>query len=145
MRKHNAENEIAKREYLIWLRNACGRSSATLDMVAAALHRFEAFNRYRSFKAFRREQAVSFKAHLASQRSAATGKPLSKATLYSTLKTLRAFFEWLSREPGFRKALQVSDAAYFNVTDNEARISAFFENAFVRRVMRRLPMRIFKF
>jgi integrase len=123
MRKHNAQNELAKREYLAFLRNAGGRSAATLDMVAAALHRFEAFNRYRSFKNFRREQAISFKVHLAEQKSGTTGKPLSKATLYSTLKIVRAFFEWLSREPGYRKTLVFSDAAYFNVTDNEARIA----------------------
>ncbi len=123
MRKHNAENELAKREYLVFLRNAGGRSEATIDPVAAALHRFEAFNGYRSFKKFRREQAVSFKNHLAGQTSAATGKPLSKATLYANLKALRAFFEWLAREPGYRSALVYSDAAYFNVTDNDARIA----------------------
>ena len=123
MRKHNANNELTKREYLAFLRNAGGRSAATLDVVAAALHRFEAFNRYKSFKTFRREQAISFKEHLAAQTNEKTGKPLSKATLYSTLRTLRAFFEWLSREPGYRKALVFSDAAYFNVTDNEARIA----------------------
>ena len=123
MRKHNAENELAKREYLAWLRNAEGRSPATLDMVAAALHRFEAFNRYKDFKTFRREQAISFKTHLAAQTNDATGKPLSKATLYSTLKTLRSFFEWLSREPGYRRAIVFSDAAYFNVTDNEVRVA----------------------
>ncbi|MBS0411432.1 MAG: tyrosine-type recombinase/integrase [Proteobacteria bacterium] len=123
MRKHNTENELAKREYLAWLRNAGGRSAATLDVVAAALHRFEAFNRYKSFKAFRREQAISFKTHLASQTNPATGRGLSKATLHSTMRTLRAFFEWLAREPGYRRALVFSDAAYFNVTDNEARIA----------------------
>jgi len=123
MRKHNPENELAKRDYLAWLGDAKGRSPTTLDMVAAAIHRFEAFNRYKSFKTFRREQAISFKAHLAAQKNEATGKPLSKATLYSTLNTVRAFFEWLSREPGYRKALVFSDAAYYNVTDNEARIA----------------------
>jgi integrase len=123
MRKHNAENELAKREYLAFLRNAGGRSEATLDQVAASLHRFEAFNGYRGFKAFRREQAISFKEHLAAQRNEATGKPLSKATLYSILRTLRTFFEWLAREPGYRKTLVFSDAAYFNVSGNDARIA----------------------
>jgi len=120
MRKHNAENEFAKRAYLAFLRNAKGRSEDTLDMVAAAIHRFEAFNRYRSFKAFRREQAISFRVHLAAQTNDA-GKPLSKATLYSTMRTLRAFFEWLSREPGYRKTVIFSDAAYFNISENDAR------------------------
>lgn len=123
MRKHNADNELVKREYLAWLRNAGGRNVATLDQVAAALHGFEAFTRYASFKSFRREQAISFKAHLAEQINAATGKPLSKATLHSRLGALKAFFEWLSREPGYRKAVQFSDAAYFNLSANDARVA----------------------
>lgn len=123
MAKHNPENVRVKREYLHWLANACGRSEATVDMAAAAVDRFEAFNRHRSFKSFRREQAVSFKAHLAEQRAATTGRPLSKATIYSILKAVRLFFEWLSREPGYRQAIHISDAAYFNVSDNDARIA----------------------
>ncbi len=124
MRKHNPENELAKREYLSFLRNTNdGRSPATLDIVAAALNRFEAFNRYRNFKTFRREQAISFKEHLAAQKNDATGKPLAKATIYSVMKTLRAFFEWLAREPGYRRALVFSDAAYFSVSANDARIA----------------------
>jgi integrase/recombinase XerD len=123
MRKYNPDNELAKREYRDFLRNAGGRSEATLDMVAAAIHRFEAFNRYCSFKSFQRKQAISFKDHLAQQKNEATGRPLSKATLYSTLKSLRAFFEWLAREPGYRKALVYSDAQYFNVTENDARVA----------------------
>src|SRR5271165_3622364 len=120
MRKYNPENELAKREYLAFLRNAgSGRSQATLDMVAAALNRFEAFNRRRRFKAFRRQQAISFKTYLAAEKNDATGKPLAKATIYSTMKALRSFFEWLAREPGYRKALVFSDAAYFSVSAND--------------------------
>jgi integrase/recombinase XerD len=146
MRRHNVENELAKREYLAWLRNAEGRSPATLDMVAAALHRFESFNRYKSFKTFRREQAISFKVHLAAQSNGMTGKPLAKATLYSTLKTLRSFFEWLSREPGYRRAIVFSDATYFNVTDNDARIATASRQRAapsvdqVRRIVEAMPV-----
>ena len=124
MRKYNAENELAKREYVAWLKNAGGRHVATVDSVVASIHAFEAFNRYGSFKAFRREQAVSFKIHLTEQTNAQTGKPLSKATLRSRLMALRAFFEWLSREPGFRKTVHFSDAAYFNLLANDARVAS---------------------
>lgn len=123
MRKHNPENERIKREYLRWLKNAQGRSEATLDITAAAIDRFERHAGFRDFKTFRREQAISFKEHLASERHRTTGKPLAKATLYGTLKTLMAFFEWLSREPGYRSKVHVADAAYFRPTDNDARIA----------------------
>lgn len=123
MRRHHPENELAKRNYLDWLAHAHGRDAATLDQVAAALHRFEAFTGFASFKSFRREQAVSFKRHLSDERSASTGKPLSKASLFSICRALRMFFEWLSREPGYRRHVLIGDAAYFNVTENDARIA----------------------
>ena len=66
---------------------------------------------------------MSFKEHLASERHVKTGKPLSKATLYGTLKAVQAFLEWLSREPGYRSHVHVSDAAYFRPNDNDARIA----------------------
>ena len=123
MRMHNPENEIAKREYLLWLRNSRGRSEDTIDAAAAAIDRFETFNRYADFGKFRREQAISFKASLADALNPRTGKPLSKSTLVSTLNTVRAFFEWLAREPGYRRRIVASDVDYFRPTDHDARIA----------------------
>jgi integrase/recombinase XerD len=121
--RNNPDNERIKREYFHWLTNAKGQADTTLDGIAAALHRFEAHNRFKPFKSFRREQAVSFKQWLTEQHNARTGERLSRATLYGTLKALRAFFEWLSREPGFRSHVNFSDAAYFNLSGNEVRIA----------------------
>lgn len=121
MRKHNDENELIKRDYVAWLRGPKGRNQATLDAVMAAIHGFEAFTRFANFKTFRREQAISYRERLAEQTNGATGKPLSLSTLHSRLSALRAFFEWLSREPGYRKTVRFNDAAYFNVSANEAR------------------------
>lgn len=123
MRKHNAENERVKRDYLRWLKGSQGRSEQTLDIAAAAINRFEAQTGYRPFKSFRRDQAINFKEHLGTARHAVTGKPLAKATTYGTLKSVQAFFEWLSREPGYRSHVHISDAAYFRPTDNDARIA----------------------
>lgn len=121
MPQHHPENERVKRDYLIWLKEARGRSEPTLDIAAAAIDRFQTHTRHRDFKTFRPEQAASFKAHLGGQSNPTTGKPLSKATLYSTLKAVQAFFEWLSREPGYRQAVRLSDVAYFTMNSNDAR------------------------
>ena len=60
MRRHNAENERVKREYLIYLKAAKGLSEASLDTVAKALHRFEVSTKFRSLHKFHVEQAVAF-------------------------------------------------------------------------------------
>lgn len=124
MAKHNAANEVAKRDYLQWLRNTRGRSEDTLDAIAAAIDRFETFNRHRDFKTFRREQAVSFKQHLALARHPKTARPLAIGTIVTTLNAVRAFFDWLAREPGYRSKITASDVDYFRPTDHEARVAS---------------------
>ena len=120
MRKHHPENVAVRREYLRWLANAQGKDEATCDQVASAIERFEAHTGWKDFRTFRRDQAISFKVALANEINA-SGKPLSKATRCGIFRHLKAFFEWLSREQGYRRAVAFSDAAYFNPNGNEAR------------------------
>src|ERR1700730_17796309 len=89
MTTYNAENERAKRRYFTFQREAKQRSEASIDAIAKALNRFEVYTRFKSFRAFRIEQAVAFKNHLARQANARTNEPLSKATAYSTLAALK--------------------------------------------------------
>jgi site-specific recombinase XerD len=123
MRKASAPNERIKREYFIYLKEAKGRSEASIDAIAKALARFEAYTKHRDFKLFRIEQAKGFKAHLAEQMNAHTGKRLSAATLYSTLSALKAFFLWLAGRPGYKSRITYADAEYFNLSEKETRIA----------------------
>lgn len=143
--KPNPENERQKRAYFAFLREAHGRDEATVDRVAASLARFEASTRARSFKSFHREQAVAFKAKLSQSVNARTGERLSKATVLSTLRDLRAFFMWLAREPGYRAKIAFSDADYFNLSDKDVAIARASRKAdpptleHMRRVLEAMP------
>lgn len=123
MTKPDAENERLKRAYFAFLREAHGRDGATVDRVAASLVRFEDSTKARAFKSFHREQAVAFKARLSGAVSARTGERLSKASVLSTLRDLRAFFLWLAQEPGYRSKIAFSDADYFNLSDKDVAIA----------------------
>jgi integrase len=123
MRNHNATNERIKRQYFAYLVEAQGHSDQTIDAVAKAIARFEAFTRYRDFKAFHIEQAKGFKRDLADQKSNRSGEPLSKATLYATLTVLKRFFVWLAGQPGYKSRISYSDAEYFNLSAKETRIA----------------------
>src|ERR1700730_15986465 len=124
MSKSNKPNERIKREYIDFLRQAMGRSEASLDSVAAALHRFECYTKFRDFRDFRIEQAKAFKARLAMECSARTGEKLSAATVCSTLGALKAFFRGLAGQRGYRSRIDTSDAEYFNPPANQARVAA---------------------
>jgi integrase len=122
MFKYCSENERVKREYILYLEAASGRQSTTADAALRAIERFETSTGRKPFKKFHIEQARSFRADLAEELGP-TEKPLSAATIVGTLKHLRSFFLWLSREPGYRAAINANDAAYFTPTDQDVRIA----------------------
>ncbi|MCF6355990.1 MAG: site-specific integrase [Candidatus Polarisedimenticolaceae bacterium] len=121
--KHNPENVRIKRKYFIFMKEAKRQDEASIDAIAKALDRFEVYGKYRNFKSFHHQQAVGFKKHLASQMNQQTGKPLSKATLNSTLRHLKAFFQWLSMQSGYKSRISYHDAEYFNLSEKETRIA----------------------
>lgn len=121
MSTHNPKNERIKRQYFVYLREAKRQSEASVDAVAAALARFEGYNRYRDFKTFHHQQAVAFKHHLGGQDNQMTGEKLSKATQHATLSHLKRFFQWLAGQPGYKSTVQYSDADYFNLPQKDAR------------------------
>ncbi len=123
MTKANAANERIKHEYLAYLVQAKGRDDATIDGVAKSLARFELSTRGKDFKRFHRQQAVAFKAELLAMSSARTGKPLSKATMLSTMRDLKAFFFWLAHLPGFKSHIRYDDADYFNLSEKDVMIA----------------------
>ena len=65
MKKHHPVNERIKRQYFAFLKEAKRHSEPMVDAAAKALSRFEAYTKYRDFKAFHFAQAVAFKKHLA--------------------------------------------------------------------------------
>jgi integrase len=122
MSKYCPENERVKRDYTFWLETSNGKQNATIDAALRAIERFEAATNWKPFRKFHVEQARCFCARLAEETSA-KNKPLSAATIVSTLKHLRSLFLWLSREPSFRSALNVNDANYFTPAEQDVRVA----------------------
>ena len=116
-------NEKTKRDYAFFLEAANGKQSTLVDAALRAIHRFEDLSGFKPFGKFHIEQARAFRARLLDARGP-TGKPLSSATIAATLKHLRNFFLWLSREPGFRSKVNPNDAAYFTPSDQDLRIAS---------------------
>jgi integrase len=121
--KRHPENERIKRRYLQFLKDAKGRDEASIDAAAKAIARFEEHSKCRDFRKFHIEQARAFKAHLMDATNLRTGKPLSESTIYSTLGAIRAFFEWLAQQPGYRSRIKPADAAYFSSPEKLARVA----------------------
>jgi integrase len=123
MRKHHPKNERIKREYFVWLEEAKRMNPSSVDQVAAAIAQFEESTGHRDFAAFHFEQARKFKRVLVESTNPATGAGLAKATIYSRLMSVKAFFVWLAGQPSYKSRLTYSDMDYFNPSNNDGRIA----------------------
>lgn len=48
---------------------------------------------------------------------------MSKATVHTTLRHLKTFFQWLALQTGYRSRITYSDTEYFNLSEKDARIA----------------------
>jgi integrase len=120
MARLNPSNERLKRDYLRYLKEAKGKSEATLDGVRKALARYESYTGAKDFKSFRREQAIAFKARLAETDGVRSGETLSASTQAATLSALREFFTWLAWKPGFKSKIHLPDIDYLSPSRKDA-------------------------
>src|SRR5262245_23610011 len=102
MRCYHPKNERAKKDYFRFLKEADRKSDSTIDSVRKAISRYETYTGLKDFATFNREQAVAFKRHLAKTKAQRSNEPLAKATLHATINALKAFFKWLSCQPGYK-------------------------------------------
>lgn len=123
MLKHNSNNERIKHQYFGFLKEAMRVSDPTIDGVAKALARFEEYTKYKDFKTFRYEQAIGFKKQLSEQKNQRKDTQLSKSTIHATFAHLKRFFEWLSREQGYKSSIRYSDAEYFNTSSKDKEVA----------------------
>ncbi|WP_411819120.1 site-specific integrase [Hyphococcus formosus] len=123
MRKFNEENERIKRKYFRYLREAARQSDASIDKSAAAIIRFEQSTDFKSFKSFHIKQAMEFKKMLKKSKNEKTGQPLSITTISANTRLVKAFFNWLRWEPGFKSRIGQSDAEYFNLSAKEEAVA----------------------
>jgi integrase len=121
MRHYNPKNERVKKDYFRFLKEADRKAESTVDGVRKAISRYESYTGLKDFATFNREQAVAFKKHLAKAKAERSGKPLAKATLHATINSLKAFFKWLSCQPGYKSRIRVTDIEYLNFSDKEVR------------------------
>lgn len=123
MIKHNPNNVRITRKYCIFLKEAKRHDDSSIDGVAKAINRFESYTKFKDFKQFHFEQAVGFKKHLVNQLNETTKKPLSKATLNTTLRHIKNYFQWLAMQTGYKSRINYNDTEYFNLSEKETRVA----------------------
>jgi integrase len=123
MQPYNPKNERVKKDYFRFLKEADRKAESTVDAVRKAISRYETYTGLKDFATFNREQAVAFKKQLAKTKAERSGGSLAKATLHATINALKAFFKWLSCQPGYKSRIKVTDIEYLNLSDKEVRVA----------------------
>lgn len=123
MTKYNAKNERIKRQYFTYLKDATGKSDATIDGVRKSLLLYEEHTKFKDFGALHPEHIIAFKKKLCAQVNQRTGKPISIATVHATVQHLKAFFRWLSFQTGFKSKIYTPDIEYFSLSDKQVSIA----------------------
>jgi len=121
MKNIDANNERLKLDYQDHLRHAEGLDHKTIDKVLTAIRQFETSTKCKPFLTFNKHQAMAFKDWLDTARNTRTGKPLSMATIGSTLRVVREFFRWVAGQKGYRGAIGRNDWVYFKQARKDAR------------------------
>jgi integrase/recombinase XerD len=114
MTPRNTKNERLKRQYSDFLKHADGKAEQTIRQVEKAIQRYEAFTAQADFVTFNQQRAKGFKEELA-------GQNLAKATILSTVTSLKRFFGWLAVQPGYKSKINLSDIEFLSLSDKDIR------------------------
>ena len=94
--KYNPQNERIKRAYFTLLKQADQMADTTIDGVRKALLRLEESTAWADFSTFDSNQAIAFKKHLTKSQGQSSGRPLSHATVFTTVRAVQEFLRWLT-------------------------------------------------
>lgn len=123
MPNYNPKNERIKKEYFRYLKEADRKAVSTIDQIRKAITRYESYTGLKDFKTFNKNQAAAFKKYLAAARAERSGNPLAMTTMHSTVNALKAFFKWLSCQPGYKAQINVTDIDYLNLSEKDVRVA----------------------
>jgi len=116
----NPINERIKWKYFRFETNANGKSPKTMDKIRKALHRYEKFTQYESFKSFNDRKAMDYKEYLIAAKGV-SGDNLSLITISHALRSLQSFLKWLSLIPGYKRSIDLLDIEYLNLSEKDRR------------------------
>ncbi|MBW8186198.1 tyrosine-type recombinase/integrase [Shewanella nanhaiensis] len=123
MKKSSTKNARILYEYAKYLREAKQLDDSTIDGVMKSINRFEEATNYLDFKKFRDKHVIAFKKQLLNSKSMVTGDKLSKATVLTTMRHMKGFFQFLVTQKGYRAKINYSDIEYFNLSEKDTRIA----------------------
>lgn len=108
------QNEMIKREYFAYLKGAGRYSDSSIGTYERAILLWQEFNKNADFRGFNKDRAAEFKAWLDDD------KGLSPTYRYHTLRKLKGFLLWLSKQRGYKGSINPTDIDFLNLSRKES-------------------------
>lgn len=113
--EHNYNNEMLKRKYAEYLKEAGRLSQSTIKFSLATLTKYDNFSDNEDYAKFNTQSAVEVKQYL---------KDKSAVSSYrNNLKRLQKFFTWLSEQKGYKSKVTKESIDYLNVSKKDEALS----------------------
>ncbi|MES2436992.1 MAG: tyrosine-type recombinase/integrase [Patescibacteria group bacterium] len=117
------KNEIIKRKFYEYLLNSKGFSTLTVQCYEDAIYLWEDYTGKADFANFTKTKAEDFKVWLKNKKKMRSEEKVSLSYCYDNLRHLKTFFDWLSKQSGYRSKINQIDYEYLNLSKQEARIA----------------------
>jgi len=115
------KNELIKRRFYEYLKNSKGFSKKTVECYEQAIWRWEEFSQKADFANFNKTMAGTFKDFLKAKKKANSQDNVSLSYCYDILRYSKVFFEWLSKQDGYKSRINQTAIDYLNLTRKETR------------------------
>jgi len=121
MSKILQKNEMAKRRFFSYLKDAEGFSKDSVYAFEKAIFNWEDFTKKDDFENFTKKKIIAFKEWLKNRKKGKTEEKISLSYCYDVLRRLKTFFEWLSKQVGYKASINSSFINYLRLSKNETR------------------------
>lgn len=120
--KKSFQNELMKRQFFNYLKDAKGFSKDSIDLYEHSILFWQEFNENKDFSSFGKLQVKAFKDWIR-ERKNGENKTLSITYVYNIFRYLKKFFEWLSMQPNYKSKINHNDIELLSLSKKETRIA----------------------
>lgn len=117
--KTTYKNEQVKRKFYEWLKNYKRFSPKSVNRCENAICLWEDFTDYKDFKNFNETMAVEFTNWLRNKKKIRSQENVSLTYSYHILRFIRLFFDWLSKQNGYKRIGNNNAVDYLHLTNKE--------------------------
>ena len=117
------KNERIKRRYFEYVKGPKGFSPKTVKCYENAIWLWEDFSNHADFASFNQTSAKGFNGLIKAKKKARSEETVGLSYCYDMLRYLKDFFEWLSKQAGYKSKINQTAIDFLNLSRAEVKIA----------------------